>query len=117
MWEEMYKLLEDSWNRANRTQKLIRGGAADMTETGKINTLETVEGEVKWFDARKGFGFIVGPEDQDIFVHFSVIDQESGFRTLKDGERVVYSATQGDKGWSATHAKALDRSSVSSTTA
>ena len=87
-----------------------------MTETGKINTLETVEGEVKWFDARKGFGFIVGPENQDIFVHFSVIDQESGFRTLKDGERVVYSATQGDKGWSATHARALDRLSVGSAT-
>lgn len=83
-----------------------------MTDTGKIEALDTIEGEVKWFDARKGFGFIVGPEKQDIFVHFSVIDQDSGFRTLKDGERVVYSASQGDKGWSATHAKALDRSNV-----
>ena len=75
--------------------------------------IESLEGEVKWFDARKGFGFIVGPAGQDIFVHFSVIDQESGFRTLKDGEKVIYSATQGDKGWSASHVRALVvRSSV-----
>ncbi|NCX75980.1 MAG: cold shock domain-containing protein, partial [Actinobacteria bacterium] len=40
--------------------------------------LENIEGQVKWFDPRKGFGFIVGPEGQDIFVHFSVIEQDSG---------------------------------------
>ncbi|MSR44405.1 MAG: cold shock domain-containing protein [Phycisphaerales bacterium] len=67
------------------------------------------EGTVKWFDARKGFGFIVGPQGQDIFVHFSVIDQEQGFRTLRDSERVIYSAESGAKGWAATHAKALAR--------
>lgn len=81
-------------------------------ETNSSETLETIEGEVKWFDARKGFGFIVGPSGQDIFVHFSVIEQESGFRTLKDGERVVYSAAQGSKGWSATHVRAASRASV-----
>ena len=74
--------------------------------------IESLEGEVKWFDARKGFGFIVGPAGQDIFVHFSVINQESGFRTLKDGEKVIYSASQGDKGWSASQVRALVRSSV-----
>lgn len=70
-------------------------------------TLNDVEGVVKWFDARKGFGFIVGPAGQDIFVHFSVIEQSEGFRALRDGERVVYSATDGEKGWSATKAKSL----------
>ncbi|MFM7261032.1 MAG: cold shock domain-containing protein [bacterium] len=70
-------------------------------------TLTDVEGVVKWFDARKGFGFIVGPSGQDIFVHFSAIDQPDGFRALRDGERVVYSASDGDKGWSATKAKSL----------
>jgi CspA family cold shock protein len=75
-----------------------------MAET---QTLSEVEGVVKWFDARKGFGFIVGPEGQDIFVHFSVIEQHEGFRALRDGERVSYSANDGDKGWSATHAKSL----------
>lgn len=74
--------------------------------------IEALEGEVKWFDARKGFGFILGPEGQDIFVHFSVIDQESGFRTLKDGESVVYSASKGDKGWSASHVRAVARTPV-----
>jgi CspA family cold shock protein len=72
-----------------------------------VRSLTSVEGVVKWFDARKGFGFIVGPEGQDIFVHFSVIEQSEGFRALRDGERVVYSASDGDKGWSATHAKSL----------
>ncbi len=73
------------------------------------NTLENVEGQVKWFDPRKGFGFIVGPQAQDIFVHFSVIEQEGGFRTLNDGEAVVYSAQQGPKGWAATKARSLSR--------
>lgn len=63
--------------------------------------LEGVEGEVKWFDPRKGFGFIVGPEGQDIFVHFSVI-QGDGFKALKDRSRVEYDAEQSDKGWKAT---------------
>ena len=70
-------------------------------------TLNDVEGVVKWFDARKGFGFIVGPAGQDIFVHFSVIEQTEGFRALRDGERVLYSANDGDKCWSATKAKSL----------
>lgn len=63
--------------------------------------LTGVEGEVKWFDPRKGFGFIVGPEQQDIFVHFSVI-QGDGFKALKDGSRVEYDAERSDKGWRAT---------------
>ena len=70
-------------------------------------TLEEVQGEVKWFDPRKGYGFIVGPEGQDIFVHFTVIEQEDGFRTLRDGEQVQYDATEGSKGWSATRARSL----------
>ena len=39
--------------------------------------LEGIDGVVKWFDQRKGFGFIVGPEGQDIFTHYSVIDRVS----------------------------------------
>lgn len=56
---------------------------------------------MKWFDPRKGFGFIVGPKGQDIFAHFSVIEGD-GFRVLKDGSHVKYSAECGDKGWRAT---------------
>lgn len=84
-------------------------------QTDSSAEIDSIEGEVKWFDARKGFGFIVGPSGQDIFVHFSVIDQESGFRTLKDGEKVTYSATEGTKGWSATQVRALARTSAEAT--
>lgn len=59
------------------------------------------EGVVKWFDSRKGFGFIIGPDGQDIFTHFSVIEGE-GFRVLRDGCTVSYDALKGPKGWRAT---------------
>lgn len=74
-----------------------------------LQTLVNVEGIIKWFDARKGFGFIIGPQGQDIFVHFSVIEQDQGFRTLRDGEKVTYSAQSGSKGWAATAARATAR--------
>ena len=70
-----------------------------MSESPKI--LTGIEGQVKWFDPRKGFGFIVGPEGQDIFVHFTVIAGD-GFRVLRDGSPVVYDAERSDKGWRAT---------------
>jgi len=56
-------------------------------------------GTVKWFDTKKGFGFIIGPEGQDVFVHFSTIEGD-GFRSLKDGETVDYDIAQGAKGYS-----------------
>lgn len=57
-------------------------------------------GNVKWFDPKKGFGFIVGPAGQDVFVHYSQI-MGDGFRSLKDGEPVEYELIQGEKGWQA----------------
>ncbi len=54
-------------------------------------------GAVKWFDSKKGFGFIIGPEGKDVFVHFSSIEGD-GFRSLKDGEQVDYEQIQGAKG-------------------
>jgi len=66
-----------------------------------------VEGLVKWFDPRKGFGFIVGPDEQDIFVHYTIIEGD-GFRVLADGSPVIYNAENGDKGWRATKVVALD---------
>jgi len=54
-------------------------------------------GTVKWFDPKKGFGFIVGPEGQDVFVHFSSIAGD-GFRALKDGESVEYDFIETPKG-------------------
>jgi cold shock protein len=58
-------------------------------------------GTVKWFDSKKGFGFIIGPEGKDVFVHFTRIEGD-GFRSLRDGEEVEYEHTQGEKGLLAT---------------
>jgi CspA family cold shock protein len=68
---------------------------------GATQKIAGVTGLVKWFDPKKGFGFIVGPEGQDIFVHYSKI-QGDGFRVLKDGSSVSYDAELTDKGWHAT---------------
>ncbi len=65
-----------------------------------------VEGVVKWFDPKKGFGFIVGPQGQDIFAHYSKIEGD-GFRVLKDGSRVNYDAERGEKGWNASRVQLL----------
>ncbi len=56
------------------------------------------EGTVKWFDEEKGYGFIE-PNDrgEDLFVHYTAIEG-SGFRSLEEGQRVIYEATQGRKG-------------------
>lgn len=54
-------------------------------------------GEVKWFDAQKGFGFIERTDGSDIFVHYSDI-VGSGFRTLSEGQRVEFQVTQSAKG-------------------
>jgi len=75
--------------------------AEQTPQTPTSSELSGVDGVVKWFDPRKGFGFIVGPDGQDIFVHFSVIHGD-GFRVLKDGGAVVYDAAKTDKGWKAT---------------
>ena len=66
-------------------------------------------GTVKWFDSKKGFGFIVNSEGKDVFVHFSTIEGE-GFRALKDGEIVEYEQTQGNKGLLATQVKRVPAS-------
>lgn len=57
----------------------------------------SVRGQVKWFDPKKGYGFILGPGGRDVFVHYSQIQGE-GFRSLKDGETVDYELIEGEKG-------------------
>ncbi len=55
-------------------------------------------GTVKWFDPKKGFGFIV-PDDggNDVFVHYSALNMK-GFKTLDEGDKVQYELSEGDKG-------------------
>lgn len=57
-----------------------------------------VVGTVKWFDSKKGFGFITRDDNgQDIFVHFSAI-KGSGFKNLEEGQKVEFDIVQEDKG-------------------
>ncbi len=64
-------------------------------------------GTVKWFDAKKGFGFIVGPKaGQDIFVHYTSIAGD-GFRSLKDGEPVEYELVESAKGLQAHNVRSI----------
>jgi len=55
------------------------------------------EGTVKWFDSKKGYGFITDDGGNDVFVHFSAI-QSDGFKTLREGDRVSLEVVQGAKG-------------------
>ena len=61
------------------------------------------KGTVKWFNEKKGYGFIT-PDDgsEDCFVHFSAIKGE-GFRTLQEGDKVEFEITQGEKGRQASN--------------
>ncbi len=59
-------------------------------------------GFVKWFDDRKGYGFIAREGEKDIFVHFSAI-QGNGFKTLSEGQQVDFEVVNGPKGEQATN--------------
>lgn len=63
-----------------------------------------VTGTVKWFDVKKGFGFLVNAAGKDVFVHFSSIEGD-GFRALKDGEQVEYEEIDSGKGLAARNVK------------
>ena len=67
----------------------------------------SIRGQVKWFDAKKGYGFVVGPDGQDVFVHYSQI-AGNGFKSLRDGEEVEYELSQGDKGYQAKQVARVD---------
>ncbi|BBE29937.1 cold-shock protein [Tepiditoga spiralis] len=56
-----------------------------------------MKGTVKWFDAKKGFGFITAEDGKDVFVHFSAITMD-GFRTLEENQEVQFDVVDGEKG-------------------
>ncbi|MBQ2471330.1 MAG: cold-shock protein [Acholeplasmatales bacterium] len=61
-----------------------------------------MKGKVKWFNAEKGYGFILSEEGKDVFVHFSAIEGE-GYKTLDEGQEVEFDVEVGDKGQLAKH--------------
>ncbi len=65
-----------------------------------------MRGKVKWFDAQKGYGFIEREGQKDVFVHFSVI-QEQGYKSLTDGEEVDYELADTDRGPQARNVRRL----------
>ncbi|MBQ3782474.1 MAG: cold shock domain-containing protein [Lachnospiraceae bacterium] len=56
-----------------------------------------MKGTVKWFNAKKGFGFISNADGKDVFVHFSALNME-GFKVLEDGDSVEFDVIDGEKG-------------------
>ena len=66
------------------------------------------EGKVKWFDSKKGYGFISNnSDDKDYFVHYSEIQSDS-FKTLEEGQKITFEIGESAKGAVAKNVKTLD---------
>src|ERR1700730_3416711 len=79
-------------------KETVPGGTWSRLGAAILFVMSMAKGTVKWFNEKKGVGFIVDPEvATDIFVHFSVI-QADGFKTLNEGETVEYELYQDEKG-------------------
>jgi CspA family cold shock protein len=64
------------------------------------------KGKVKWFNSKKGYGFVEQENGDDVFVHFSSINSD-GYRSLNEGQAVEFEVTEGQKGLHATNVKPL----------
>ena len=65
-------------------------------------------GTVKWFNNEKGYGFIKRESGEDVFVHHTAIVNQSGYRTLGEGDRVEFDVKQGPKGLQAENVQKVD---------
>ncbi|MHA1291826.1 MAG: cold-shock protein [Promethearchaeota archaeon] len=69
-----------------------------------------VNGIVKWFDSKKGYGFITAKDGSDIFVHYSALKgEENTFKTLYENDKVEYDVVQGKKGPQASNVVVIER--------
>lgn len=64
------------------------------------------QGTVKWFNAKKGYGFISDEEGNDVFVHYSGIVMD-GFKSLEEGQKVQFEVVDGEKGPQATEVSVI----------
>jgi cold shock protein len=78
--------------------------AQQKTLSQESMELKMAEGTVKWFNDAKGFGFIEQESGDDVFVHHSEIQGE-GFKSLAEGDRVIFDVTQGQKGPQASNVR------------
>lgn len=68
---------------------------------------ERKQGTVKWFNTEKGYGFILNPEGEDVFVHYRSIQIE-GFKNLREGQEVSFLQIKSEKGWQAAEVEVDD---------
>ena len=66
-----------------------------------------MKGKVKWFDGKKGYGFITGEDGQEVFVHYSGIVKD-GFKALNEKQEVEYELGEGSKGIQAINVKVVE---------
>lgn len=85
---------------------------AEIADTQNAHKEEVMQGTVKWFNAKRGYGFIVGENGKDIFIHFTDIQAE-GFKTLNDGDIVEYELVNAEKGLKAVNIKKIKSGQVS----
>jgi CspA family cold shock protein len=85
---------------ADRRDNSTRANAT--TDRKEFTVSDREKGTVKWFNGAKGYGFIQRTSGEDVFVHFSAI-QENGYRTLNEGETVEYDLLTGPKGLQASN--------------
>ena len=70
-------------------------------------TFITMKGQVKWFDSKKGYGFITGENGKEIFVHFTGI-VSNGFKSLNEGQKVEFEVGSGAKGEQAVNVTVVE---------
>lgn len=70
-----------------------------------------MKGKVKWFDSKKGYGFLTGEDGREVFVHFTAIEAE-GFKSLREGQPVEYEIETGSQGPQAAGVRVVGKRAV-----